>query len=88
MPIPLEDRVAHLEREVASVKDEVGTLKRGVDTNNVQTAEMYEVFNNLRGGFKVIEWIGRMAVPVAIVSAFVTAGYIFMRTGVWVAPTK
>lgn len=86
MPKPLEERVEQLEKEVASVKGVIDQLKRGVDQNNEQTADMYEVFSSLRGGFKVIEWLGRIAVPLGTVLGFIGAGYIFWKTGVWQKP--
>ena len=43
-------------------------------------AEMVEVFENLKGGFKVFEYLGKLAKPMAAIVALVAAA-----VGLWTA---
>ena len=82
----LARRLGKAEGDIDIVKVQLQRLSDGVVTNNLQTGEMYEVFNSLRGGFAVIEWLGKAIKPLLFIGGFVAAGYAFLKTGVWGKP--
>lgn len=76
-----------VERGVARVGMGVEDLKAGAAVNNAQTAEMYEIFSTAKGGFRMIELIGRGAKPVFLIFAVGTAILVGIKTGVWKWPS-
>lgn len=57
--------------EVVDLKERVDKLEEDLQENtlltratNAKTIEMYEAFSALAGGFKVIEFIGKLAKPI------------------------
>lgn len=55
----IQRRLKGLEERMAEVESTNYRLALGVDRNNVQTGEMYELFDMARSFFKVIGYIGR-----------------------------
>lgn len=53
----------------AGLKEACETSSR-VERN---TGELVETFQSLKGGFKVLEWVGRLAKPLAAIFAALTA---------------
>ncbi|MGV2480493.1 UNVERIFIED_CONTAM: hypothetical protein IGO34_27230, partial [Salmonella enterica subsp. enterica serovar Weltevreden] len=77
-----------LAQEVTAVKLEqieyVTLLKENTDTTVEMKAtvdQMYEVFQSWQGAFKVLEWIGKVAKPVAAIVGMVTALVVAWKTG-------
>lgn len=62
----LRDRVGHLERQM-TVNTEA---TRRIETN---TADLIDLFNSFRGGFKVLEYIGKLAKPLGAIIAMIAA---------------
>lgn len=58
-------------------------LSDKIETNNAMTAEMYDIFTDVKAGFKVIGWVGKSAKPIFYVGAFITALIIWVKTGQW-----
>lgn len=46
------------------------TSTKNVETN---TSDLVEAFSNLKGAFKVLNWIGKMAKPLGYIVAFLAA---------------
>lgn len=65
------ERIAELETELKSNTD---ATKR-IETN---TSELIEILNSVKGAFKVLSWVGKLAVPVAAISGL----YAVIKTGV------
>ena len=80
----LMKRMDTAERDIVELKNQMRRLSDGIATSVIQTAEMYNVFVSLKGGFQVIGWIGKAVKPLLYISAFLAAGYGFLKTGVWV----
>lgn len=53
-------RMAGIERELAAERRELQELK-------VQLADLLDFFNAMRGAFKVLNWVGKVAKPVAAI---------------------
>lgn len=79
--------------EVNDLKERVDALEVGLSENtrltkstNEKTQEMYEAFSALSGGFKVIEFLGKLAKPLLWVvglSALTTAAMKKFFPGFW-----
>lgn len=81
-----ERRIEALENRMHEVERTVARLSTGVETNNRQTQEMYEVFSTARGGFQTLELIGKGAKPVLWIAAVLSAILVGAKTGVWKLP--
>lgn len=67
------ERMSGIERELAAERRELQELKQ-------QLTDLLEFFTAMRGGFKVLEWLGKLAKPLAALVMLGTALY-----GAWVA---
>jgi hypothetical protein len=76
----LEERVAVLEVQLAEASELMAAMK-ALQTeqlqNNSMTKELLEAFQSVKGGFKVLGWIGNMAKWVASISAGGAAAWMF-----------
>jgi hypothetical protein len=61
-PQEIEARFVLLEARIEANTTLTGTIK-------TDTAEMLDAFRALKGGFKVLEWIGKIAKPIGIIIA-------------------
>lgn len=71
------ERMAAIERELGLTRKELHELKG-------QLADLLEFFGAMRGAFKVLNWLGKLAKPVAAIIMLGTAVLAFwtaMRTG-------
>lgn len=64
----------------------VDRLRLGVEKNNQQTQEMYEVFADAKAGFRTLALIGKGAKPVLFVVMAIGALGAGIKTGVWKWP--
>lgn len=62
----LRDRVGHLERQM-TVNTEA---TRRIETN---TADLIDLVQSFRGGFKALEYLGKLAKPLGAIIALVAA---------------
>lgn len=83
-----EERTHELAQEVTAVKLEqieyVRLLQENTETTVQMKAtvdQMYEVFQSWQGAFKVLEWIGKVAKPVAAIVGMVTAVILAWKAG-------
>lgn len=60
------ERMAAIERELGKTRQELHELKQ-------QLADLLEFFGAMKGAFKVLHWLGRLAKPVAYIVMLGTA---------------
>lgn len=65
-------RMAGIERELAAERRELQELKN-------QLADLLDFFNAMKGAFKVLNWVGKVAKPVAAIVSLGAAGYAAWR---------
>ena len=70
----LELRLDILEGSVDSHTEQLNRIEKN-------TADLVETFQAFQGAWKVLNWIGRAAKPIAIVSAFCAAAWTLFSTG-------
>lgn len=83
-----EARTHELAQAVTAVKLEqieyVKLLKENTDTTHEvkkTVDEMFVVFESWQGAMRVLEWIGKVAKPVAAITAMVTTFIVAWKTG-------
>jgi len=54
------ERMAAIERELGKTRQELGELKQ-------QLADLLEFFTAMKGAFKVLNWLGKLARPAAAI---------------------
>ena len=54
------ERMAAIERELSKTRQELGELKQ-------QLADLLEFFTAMKGAFKVLNWVGKVAKPLAAI---------------------
>ncbi len=54
------ERMAAIERELGKTRQELGELKQ-------QLADLLEFFTAMKGAFKVLNWLGKLARPMAAI---------------------
>ena len=54
-------------------KAELAEIRSRLDKIEADTSEMIEMFNALQGGFSVLQMIGKLAGPIGVVAAAITA---------------
>lgn len=62
--IILANQIEHLEAEVAELKKELEEFKGiqiEINRNTAMTQELLDLFQSVRGGFKVLGWLGNLA---------------------------
>ena len=79
----MERRIGALEDRMHDVETGIRRLAVGVEKNNTQTQEMYEVFADAKGGFRTLALIGKGAKPVFLIFAVASAILVGIKTGVW-----
>lgn len=87
----MEQRLDELEADVhtrfQAGSDRMDAIEKKLDANSeatarveANTAEMLEFFNSVRGAFRVLDMLGKLAKPLAYIMMFIGA-----CTGVWLA---
>lgn len=66
------ERMASIERALAAERRELQELK-------AQLTDLLEFFNAMRGAFKVLNWVGKVAKPVAAIISVGGAAYAAWR---------
>jgi hypothetical protein len=82
----MEARLARVEKRVASQEQKLTRLSDSVNENNRMTKDMYDIFQAVQGGFKVLGWLGNLAKLIWPLLAAGTAVIVFFKTGVWSPP--
>lgn len=82
----MERRLSALEDRMHEVERSTLKLTVGVQRNNEQTQEMYEVFSDAKAGFRTLALIGKGAKPVFMIFAISTAIMVGVKTGIWKWP--
>lgn len=70
----LEFRLDTLEGNVDSHTEQLNRIEKN-------TSELIETFQAFQGAWKVLNWIGKAAKPIAVVSAVFAAAYTLFTTG-------
>ncbi|WP_272970530.1 hypothetical protein [Comamonas terrigena] len=73
------ERMAAIERELGKTRQELGELKQ-------QLADLLEFFTAMKGAFKVLNWLGKLARPTAAIVALgvaLTAAWNATRGGIY-----
>jgi hypothetical protein len=77
------DRLDSMERRLEDGDSRMGKIEVAVRTNaeatsriEKNTGDLVEAFQSLRGGFKVLEFVGKLAKPLAGIIALATATYV------------
>lgn len=74
------DRMTRIEDDLSSVRAELKTNTIATQAVATNTAELVEMFQAMKGAFKVFNWIGSLAKPMAYVIGLGTA-----VVGLWAA---
>ncbi|MDP4076261.1 hypothetical protein [Acidovorax sp. A1169] len=74
------DRMTRIEDDLSSVRAELKTNTEATQAVASNTAELVEMFQAMKGAFKVFNWIGSLAKPMAYVIGLGTA-----IVGMWAA---
>ena len=75
----LEERIAVLEvqlAEASEILDAMKILQEEQTQNNAMTQELLTAFQSVKGGFKVLGWLGNVAKWVASIAAGTTAAWV------------
>lgn len=69
----LTDRVGNLEDGFGTFKSELADNTAATKRIETNTSELVEAFANLKGAFKVLNWIGKFARPLGYIAGAVAA---------------
>ena len=86
----LNDRVGNLENGFGTFKSELADNTAATKRIETNTSELVEAFENLKGAFKVLNWIGKFARPLGYIAgaiAAVVSLYTAYKAGTAVPPT-
>ncbi len=62
-------RMGRIESDVAAVRAELQDNTRTTNQLAASTADLVEFFEAMRGAFKVLNWIGKLAKPLGAIAA-------------------
>lgn len=85
----LTERVGNLEEGFGTFKTELADNTAATKRIESNTAELVEAFSNLKGAFKVLNWIGKFARPLGYIAgaiAAVVSLYTAFKAGTTVTP--
>lgn len=85
----LRDRVGNLEERFGTFKTELADNTAATKRIESNTAELVEAFANVKGAFKVLNWIGKFARPLGYIAgaiAAVVSLYTAFKAGTSVTP--
>lgn len=60
-------RMAAIERDLLRVTAELQSTQRGLEQLRDEIAELIEFFRDMKGAFKVLRWIGKLAAPMTAI---------------------
>lgn len=86
----LRDRVGNLEQGFDTFKTELADNTAATKRIETNTSDLVEAFANLKGAFKVLNWIGKFARPLGYIAgaiAAVVSLYTAYKAGTTVPPT-
>lgn len=63
------ERMGRIEGDVAAVRAELQDNTRTTNQLAASTADLVEFFEAMRGAFKVLNWIGKLAKPLGAIAA-------------------
>lgn len=66
-------RMAEIERGQSSIARELEHTRKELHELKQQLADLLEFFGAMRGAFRVLNWMGRLAKPMAYIVMLVTA---------------
>lgn len=83
-----EGRLMSIEQEIVKHGEQLGQVQTGlakleeiteknteaIDRMSSETSEMLEMFKSFKGAFRVLEYIGKLAKPLAAIIGMVAAG--------------
>jgi len=72
MELDLQEQINKLRADLETNTVTTAETKATVDQIKTDTSEIIEVFKALSGGFKTLEFIGKLAKPLAAIIAFAT----------------
>lgn len=70
----VDARLAQGGEEMASIRADLKTNTEATQRIDTATAEIVSFFESVKGAFKVLDWIGRLARPQGFIDAAATAG--------------
>lgn len=85
----LSERVGNLEEGFGTFKAELADNTAATKRIESNTAELVEAFSNVKGAFKVLNWIGKFARPLGYIAgllAAVASLWTAYKTGTTVTP--
>lgn len=83
IPTP-EQRIAALEAEVLAIKDDLKANTESTNRVEANTKEMLEFFNSVKGAFRVLDMLGKLAKPLTYILMLVgaiTAFWLTLKNG-------
>jgi hypothetical protein len=69
----LNDRVGNLEEGFGTFKNELADNTAATKRIESNTSELIEAFENVKGAFKVLNWIGKFARPLGYIAGAIAA---------------
>lgn len=76
----LNERLAQGDERMARIEGDVATLRADLRALREQLAELLEFFQAMKGAFKVLNWLGKLAKPFIYIVGLATA-----IAGLWAA---
>ena len=68
-----DERMGRIEGDVAAVRADLAQNTRATQSVAASTADLVEFFEAMRGAFKVLNWIGKLAKPLGAITALCAA---------------
>lgn len=73
----LEEELAKFAENFSALQESVEHLERQAEAQQAPLQEIVDSFNSLKGGIKVLGWLGAIAKWVSVVTAGGTAAWIY-----------
>ncbi len=69
------ERITNFNDELSTVKEKLAENTEATKRIETNTGELIEILTSFKGAFKVLAWIGKLAVPIAAIIGLFTAAY-------------
>ena len=69
------ERMTNFNEELSTVKAQLSENTEATKRIEENTSVLIEILNSFKGAFKVLGWIGKLAVPLAAIIGLFTAAY-------------
>ena len=69
------ERITNFNDELSTVKEQLAENTEATKRIETNTGELIEILTSFKGAFKVLTWIGKIAVPLAAIAGLFTALY-------------